>query len=70
MRCIKDLVRDERGSQTLESALTMGLAVSAAIFVISWVSTKVHEGLNSLDTATTVVVREANYKDKHHHERH
>ena len=65
-RAVRSFLRNERGSgsDALESGLTMGLIVVGAIFVIAWVSEKIHDKLADFDSATHVVAHEVNYKVK------
>lgn len=54
----------EQNAAGYEQVTILALALIASISVISWVSKVVHEHLNALDTATTVVAKKTDYKEK------
>ena len=62
MRIVRNLLRDQRGSESLETGLMLGLIVAGVILVVTWVGDKVYTKLNDLDAATSTTAHQANYK--------
>ena len=54
----------ERNTTGYEQVTILAFSLVAAVSVISWFSKQVHEHLNALDTATTVVAKKTDYKAK------